>query len=70
MGATKKWIIQMHDEEYSALPQETRLKFISEKVVFDDYNDYKDDPTFQKLYKAKKNATKELDVWKFNQRHK
>ena len=59
----------MMEQEYALIPSELRLRFLSDKVIFDDYEQYKDDAVFQQLYKAKKKATKELDIWKFNQRH-
>ena len=70
MGATKKYMVSMREEEYAKIPSETRLMFLSSYVKYDDYDKYKDNPTFQKLYKARKKAVKDLDVWKFNQRDK
>ena len=69
MGASKKYMVSMMEQEYALIPSELRLRFLSDKVIFDDYEQYKDDAVFQQLYKAKKKATKELDIWKFNQRH-
>jgi len=69
MGLTKSWLIKMTDESYREIPSEMRMQFISEKAVFDDYNEYKDDPVFKKLYKAKKAATKALDKYRFDKRH-
>jgi len=69
MGASKKFMVSMMEQEYLDIPQHIRLRFLSDKIVFDDYEQYKDNPTFQKLYKAKKKATKDLDIWKFDQRH-
>ena len=69
MGKTKKYMVSMHEQDYALIPSELRLRFLSDKVIFDDYDDYKDDAVFQQLYKAKKKATKDLDKWKFNQRH-
>jgi len=69
MGASKKYMVSMMEQEYAAIPIELRLRFLSDKVVFDDYDKYKDNKVFQQLYKAKKKATKDLDNWKFDQRH-
>ena len=69
MGLTKKWMIQLHEQEYLEIPFELRQRFISEKVIYDDYEIYKHDPEFRKLYKAKKKATEDLDKWKFRKRH-
>ena len=69
MGATKSWLIKMREQEFLDIPAHIKANFISEKVIYDDYEQYKDDPTFKKLYKAKKKATKDLDDWKYNQRH-
>ena len=69
MGATKKYMVQMLEEEYLEIDFELRQKFISDKVIFDDYAEYKDDKQFKVLYKAKKKADKDLRDWKYNQRH-
>ena len=70
MGASKKYMVSMMEQEYAEIPQHIRLRFLSDKVVFDDYEEYKDDPMFKQLYKAKKKATKDLFNWKYDQRHK
>jgi hypothetical protein len=69
MGATKKWLIQMREEEFINMPSHLRANFISEKVIYDDYEQYKDNDQFKALYKAKKKAAKALDDWKYDQRH-
>jgi len=69
MGANKKFLVSMLESEYAEIPIELRLRFLSNKVIFDDYEQYKDDAVFQQLYKAKKKAAKDLDEWKFKQRH-
>ena len=69
MGATKKYMVSMYEQEYAEIPIELRLRFLSDKVIFDDYEEYKEDVVFQQLYKAKKKATKDLDKWKFDKRH-
>ena len=70
MGATKKYLIQMREEEYIDIPSHIRENFISDTVIYDDYEQYKNDTTFKKLYKAKKKADKDLFNWKYDQRHK
>ena len=69
MGATKKYMVQMREEEYLEIDFELRQRFISDKVIFDDYSEYKDNKQFKVLYKAKKKADKDLRDWKYNQRH-
>lgn len=69
MGATKTWSILLREKEYTELPFEFINRCIETKCFYDDYNKYKDNKEFQKLYKAKKKANKELDNWKFKQRH-
>jgi hypothetical protein len=70
MGATKKWSVIMSDADYCEIPYEMRLRFPETKALFEDYEIYKDNPIFKKLYKAKKKATKDLDIWKYEQRQK
>lgn len=69
MGATKKMYVTMLEEHYHEIPTELKLQFIKAEVLFDDYELYKDDPSFKQLRKAKKKADKELKDWKFKQRH-
>lgn len=59
----------MREQEYCNTPAHIRHNFISDKVIYDDYDEYKDDPVFQQLYRAKKKATKKLDDWKYNKRN-
>lgn len=67
--AKKLWMVKMSEELYTALPAELRAAFEWEKVIYDDYNLYKDDPAFIKLNKAKREATKALDTYKWNKRY-
>ena len=60
----------MLEREYMEIPSHTRLNFLSDRVMYDDYELYKDDPVFQMLYRAKKKASDELYNWKFDQRNK
>jgi|AntAceMinimDraft_18_1070375.scaffolds.fasta_scaffold104069_2 hypothetical protein len=71
MGASKKtWMVLMENEMYCNFPTNVRMNFIESEALYDDYDLYKNDDVFQKLYKAKKKASKELREWKFNQRNK
>lgn len=38
-------------------------------AIFNDYDEYKDNPIFKQLYKTYKKAKKDLETFKFNQRH-
>ena len=70
MGASKKYFVTMLEREYMEIPSLTRNAFLSDKVVYDDYDLYKDDEVFQQLYRAKRKAVKALDDWKYDQRNK
>ena len=70
MGASKKLMVLMYEEEYADINPYLKERFIKAEVVFEnEYDLYKDNPVFKQLYKAKKKADKDLKVWKFNQRH-
>ena len=59
----------MLEQEYAEIPALIRNSFLSDKVVYDDYDLYKDDEVFQQLYRAKGKAVKALDDWKYDQRN-
>ena len=69
MGATKTYVVIMKEQEYCDIPAHIRENFISDKVIYDDYEEYKDNEVFQFLYRAKRKATKDLYNWKFDQRN-
>lgn len=69
MGASKLLFVTMREEEYLDIPMEMKQRFIKSEVIIDDYEDYKDNPFFKELTKAKRKADKDLKVWKFNQRN-
>lgn len=66
MSAKKQWTITIEDSEYMEIPDWLRDKA---RVYFNDYEDYKDDPLFQALYKKYRKAREDLDIYKFNARH-
>lgn len=64
----KSWSVVMTDELYCLLPSELRLSFDNEKAIFNDWEIFKDDPQYQKLYKAHKVAKKELFDYTYKNR--
>tara|TARA_R110000822_G_scaffold75758_4_gene182240 strand:- start:3992 stop:4213 length:222 start_codon:yes stop_codon:yes gene_type:complete len=65
----KFWLVRMSDKVYLSLSIPIRSQFESEKVVFDDWEDFKDDDRHKALYKAYKSAKDALDKYKFDKRH-
>ena len=70
MGATKKMYVTMLEESYHEISMDLKQKFIKAEIIYDnDYELYRDNPTFQKLRKAKKKADHDLKEWKYNQKY-
>tara|TARA_R110000822_G_C15042679_1_gene465499 strand:- start:233 stop:448 length:216 start_codon:yes stop_codon:yes gene_type:complete len=69
MVSKKFWLVRMSDKVYCSLSMPIRSQFESEKVVFDDWADFKDDDTHRALFKAYKTAQKALDEYKYKKRH-
>ncbi len=65
----KKWFCTIPEEVYAMIPLDIRMRFLSAKVVFDDHEEYKNDPLYKQLYSAKKKATTALDNYKYDKRH-
>lgn len=65
----KGWVVTMSDELYTSLPKQLRDAFDSEKVFYKDYDLYKEDAQFKRLYKEKREANEKLEAWKFDRRH-
>jgi hypothetical protein len=65
----KKWFCTIPEEVYVTIPLDTRMRFHSAKVVYDDHELYKDDPAYKQLYSDKKKATTALDDYKYDKRH-
>lgn len=67
MEGSKEYFLRLREEEYFDLPRHLREKTT---VYYNDYELYKDDPHFVALNKKYLKAKKEVEIWKFNQRHK
>lgn len=64
MGFSSEVFIKMSEEEYSLVPTEIKERFFSAKNISRETNDWSEnmkDPTFKKLYKASKEAKKQLE---------
>lgn len=67
MEGSKEYFLRVKEEEYFELPGHLRQRTT---VYHNDYELYKDDPTFIKLNKTYRDAKKALENWKYDQRHK
>lgn len=66
----KEYFLIMTEENFNALEMETRAKFTHVEVrEANEWINNQDDPIYQKLYRAKKNASKELSQYLFNKRN-
>ena len=64
MGFSSEVFIKMSEEEYSLVPTEIKERFFSAKNISRETNDWSEnmkDATFEKLYKASKEAKKQLE---------
>ena len=64
MGFSSEVFIKMSEEEYSLVPTEIKERFFSAKNISRETNDWSEnmkDPTFENLYKASKEAKKQLE---------
>ena len=66
LKGSKEYFIRVREEEYFDLPQALRERAV---VYYNDYELYKDNPSFKALNKAYRNSKKALENWKFDQRH-
>lgn len=67
-GAKEIWA-RMREETFASIHPKIRAEFISEKVIYNDHEQLKDDPVYRELLSRKSKATKELDKWKFERRY-
>jgi hypothetical protein len=67
MQGSKEYFLRVKEAEYFDLPQALRERSV---VYYNDYEIYKNDPSFKALNKAYRDAKKALENWKFDQRHK
>lgn len=71
MEGAKEMFLRMKEEDYNSLNTETRELFTYVEVrESDEYNKHKDDENYAKLYKAKRKASKAVQEYLFNKRHK
>ena len=71
MGSSKEIFTIMREEEFNSLSPEFREKMLSIEVrEANEWLENNNDPIYIKLYKASKNAKKELQTYLFNKRHK
>jgi len=68
-GLDKYWSVTMTNTVYESLVPLVRVSFLSEKVFYKDYEEYKDDAQFMMLYRNFKKAKKALEDYKYNKRH-
>lgn len=66
----KQWLCRISDEVYTALPSGVRNSFLSEKVIYNDHEYFKDDPVYMELLKRKTKASNDLYKYKFDERTK
>jgi hypothetical protein len=69
MSKEKMFICKMDLDTYKQIPFEVRRLFISDRIIYDDYDEYKDDELFKVIYKKYKKSRKELEDYKYNKRH-
>lgn len=71
MEGSKELFLRMRMQDYESLHPETRSKFTYTEVrEADEYQNHKDDPNYLALYKAKRKASKDVQEYLFNKRHK
>ena len=69
MGATNEYFLIMREQDYLSLTPEQRQSAIYIEVKnANEYLENYDDPVYQKLYKASKNAKKELEIYLYNKK--
>jgi hypothetical protein len=71
MDGAKEMFLRMREEDYNSLKPQTRALFTYAEVrESGEYEKHKDDPNYLTLYKAKRKASKEVQMYLFNKRHK
>lgn len=63
---TKEYYIRFSEAEYMDIPAKFRTRAT---FVDNDYDSYKDDPTFKAIYSNYKKAKKQLEDFKYDKRH-
>ena len=66
MQGSKEYFLRVKEEEYFDLPQALRERCT---VYYNDYELYRDNPSFKALNKAYRDSKKALENWKYDQRH-
>ncbi len=66
MEGAKEYFLRLLEAEYFDLPQHLKEKAV---VYYNDYQQYKDNPQFQTLNKAYRKSKRDLEDWKYEQRH-
>lgn len=64
MGATKQVFLKLTEEEYSEIPSEIKERFFHSKNITRETNDWAEnmlDETYSRLYKEKKEISKQLE---------
>lgn len=65
----KEYFLIMTEENYLSLtPEQRQSAKYTEVKNANEWADNYDDPIYQKLYKAHKNAKKELEIYLFNKK--
>lgn len=71
MSGSKEMFLRMREEDFNNLNPEIRNAFTYVELREEnEYESHKDDPNYQKLYKALKKAKKDVQEYLFNKRHK
>lgn len=64
MGATSELMIRMREEEFYSIPPEIRQQYLNSKMITPELGDWSElmrDETYMKLYKQKKQVSKDLE---------
>ena len=71
MESNREVFLKMQESEYLEIPQEIRERHLSSKRIDSDNHDWQEnmeDATFEKFYKLKKQASKDLEERKYQLR--
>ena len=64
MGASSELLIRMKEEDFYSIPHEIRQQYLQSKMVtpeLNDWNELMNDELYSKLYKQKKQVSKDLE---------
>jgi hypothetical protein len=71
MEGAKEMFLRMREDDFNSLTPAQREIFTYVEVrEADEYENNKNDPNYMALHKAKRKATKEVQEYLFNKRHK